>query len=361
MKKSRQALLIVFGVFALAAVVFLLDQLRSTGTFHAFRTGFAGACTTVALGGGSEDVEIDAERGVAYLSVLDRASLARGEPFDSTVMLMDLNAEPAPRAAMSFDPPAFRPHGLSILRRPGEPLRLFVISHRAADDHTVEIAEQNASGAFVPRETISAAAFTSPNAIAAAGARQFYVVNDGDRPPEDVPPSDFLLRRAKSTVVYYDGNQARVVARGLKFSAGVALSPDGTRLYVGEALARQMRIYRRDPASGDLQPDEVVPLASAPDNLKVDADGVVWIAAHPKLLALVAHLRDAAERAPTQVLRFDPRGPKPTGGQSDARLSQVYGNDGTQLSAGSGVAHWRDEFLAGAAFDHKVLICKPSP
>jgi arylesterase / paraoxonase len=360
-KKSLQALLIVLGVLALAAVVFLLDLLRFAGTFHTFETRFAGACGTVALGGGGEDLEVDGARGVAYLSVLDRAAIARGEPVDGTVMLIDLNAEPAPRAAMAFDPPAFRPQGLSILRRPGEPVRLFVISHRAAGGHAVEIAEQNASGAFVPKETVSDAAFKSPNAIAAAGARQFYVVNDGDRPPQDTPLSDFLLRRAKSTVVYYDGNQSRIVANGLKFSAGVALSPDGTRLYVGEALARQMRVYRRDSGRGELELDEIVPLASAPDNLKVDADGVVWIAAHPRLLALVAHLRDPAERAPTQVLRFDPRGQKPAAGQSDKRLSQVFGDDGSRLSAGSGVAPWRDDFVIGAAFDHKVLICKPSP
>ena len=88
---------------------------------------------------------------------------------------------------------------------------------------------------------------------------------------------------------------------------------------------------------------------------------MLWIAAHPKLLAFAAHVRKPGRRAPTQVLRFDPRGPKPAAGAADLRLSQVYGNDGTQLSAGTVAAHWHDEFLVGALFDSKVLICKPSP
>src|SRR5204863_66783 len=102
-------------------------------------------------------------------------------------------------------------------------------------------------------------------------------------------------------------------------------------------------------------------LATAPDNINVDQDGVVWIAAHPKLFALVRHSRDPVLRAPTQVLRFDPRGPKPAAGAIDSRLTQVYGNDGGEISAGSVAARWRDEFLIGAMLDPKVLICKTRP
>lgn len=52
---------------------------------------------------------------------------------------------------------------------------------------------------------------------------------------------------------------------------------------------------------------------------------------------------------------FDPR---QTG---DARLTQVYLNAGEEISGGTVAARWRDEFLIGALFDEKVLICKPNP
>jgi arylesterase/paraoxonase len=145
-----------------------------------------------------------------------------------------------------------------------------------------------------------------------------------------------------------------VLVDDLAFPAGLALSADGSRLYVTEALARALRIYQRDSASGALTLERTVDLGSAPGNLHVDADGVLWIAAHPKLFRLRAHLRDAAERAPTQVLRFDPARP-------GAQPEPVYSDRGTMISAGSVAASWRGQFLVGATLDRKVLICKPSP
>ncbi len=191
-----------------------------------------------------------------------------------------------------------------------------------------------------------------PDAIVAGGPRQFYVANDSGAQPGAARTREVLFRRGLGTLVYFDGAQARLVEHGLKFPAGLAVSADGSRLYPGEALGQQLRIYRRDPATGNLTLEETVPLDTAPDNLNIDSDGVLWIAAHPKLLKLYSHLRHPEKRAPTQVLRFDPR---------DARLAQVYGNDGTQISAASVAARWRDEFLLGAPLDNKVLICKPNP
>ena len=52
--------------------------------------------------------------------------------------------------------------------------------------------------------------------------------------------------------------------------------------------------------------------------------------------------------APTQVLRFDPHGVKPNDEASEPRLTSVYANDGTQISAGTIAAPWRNEFLVGA-------------
>jgi hypothetical protein len=72
-------------------------------------------------------------------------------------------------------------------------------------------------------------------------------------------------------------------------------------------------------------------------------------------------VHDPAKHAPTQVLRFDPRGPKPADGEQDTRLAQVYLNAGEQISGGTVAAPWHDEFLVGALLDHKVLICKPNP
>lgn len=362
MKKLLRVLSIGLSVIVLALAAVAFEVARFGGVFTGIDPGFAGGCAALPLAGSAEDIRIDRERGVAYLSYLDRASVNRGEAVNGTVMLIDLNtAEPAVRAAMAYDPEGFRPHGISLLKRPNTPMRLFAISHRADGTHTVEIAAEAASGGLFPRETIRNDAFVNPNAIAAIGPRQFYLANGSAAHTDFASLLEVVFRRGVSTLVYYDGSEARIADTGLKFPAGLALNADTTRLYVGEALAKALRVYQRDLATGALTLEETVPLDTAPDNLEVDDEGVVWIAAHPKLLAFFAHARDPARHAPTQVLRFDPRGPKPADGEKDTRLTQVYLNAGEQISAGTVAAPWRNEFLVGALLDHKVLICKPNP
>ncbi len=329
-----------------------LAILRVGGALRSVEPAFSGTCTTVALGGSSEDIAIDRQRGIAYLSLLDRDGLRRGEQVLGTVMLLDLNrADPAPRAAMAFDPQGFRPQGLSLLTS-SQPARLFAISHRPDGSQAVEIAEEGSSGGFFPKESIRSEAFAHPNAIVATGARQFYLTNDTANASPWALARQALFRSGRSTLVYFDGEQAHVEAADLDYPAGLAVSPDASRLYVAETLARRLRVYRRDAASGRLTLEDTVNLSVAPGNLSVDDDGIVWIAAFPKLFSLTAHLKDSARRSPTQVLRFDPK---------SRRVTDVYTDDGVAISAGSVAAPWRDEFLIGAMLDKKVLVCKPNP
>ena len=330
------------------------ELLRFGGSFRAVNPEFSGACRPIALAASSEDIQIDRQRGIAYLSYLDRASLYGGQEVNGSIMLLDLNLpEPAPRAAMRFDPANFRPHGLSLWQQPGRPSRLFAISHLSKLEHVVEIAELD-SGGFVPRATIHDATFAHPNAIAAVGPEQFYLVNDHPRQSDGRTRLTALLRLGNGSLVFHDGAMGRILLSDLQYPVGLALSPDRSRIYIAEGTGKALRIYRRDPADGIPTLEEVVDLGTAPDNLNVDDDGIVWMAAHPKLLSFTAHAQSPEKRAPTQVLRFDPNGPEP-------RLRQIYLDDGAQISAGTVAARWRDEFLIGALLDKKVLICKPNP
>ncbi len=349
----------MIGACAVAAVLLALviEVARFGGLFTPVEAAFPGRCAAVTLGGSSEDIQIDPQTGIAYLSL--RPKVNPGETQAGSVMLLDLNlAEPAPRAALAFDPPDFRPRGLALFKPPDGPARLFALSHQPDGTYTVEILEDR-GGLFVPDATIRDAAFSHPSAVVATGPKQFYLVNDTAAPDRHL--REFLLRQGSGTIFFHDGNETRLVAKDLVFPAGLALSPDTSHLYVGEALGKSLRVYRREPVSGALELEEAIPLGTSPGHLNVDADGVVWIAAHPKLLAFVGHLRDPAKQAPTQVLRFDPRAGKPAQGKADTRLTQVYENPGAEISAGSVAAHWRGELLIGAVLDPKVLVCKPVP
>jgi arylesterase/paraoxonase len=343
------------GLIGLAVLLLALlaADLRLGGTFTGVPDATGQTCGAVDLAGNAAALQLDPERGIVYLALLDRAKPGSA---GGTVQLLDLNlAQPAPRAAMNFDPGSFRPAGLSLLKAAGEPRRIFAISTLPDGEQTVEISAETASGGFSPETTVRDPAFRHLSAIAAIGPRAFYVVSVSNARDELALParSDALLRRAPATLLYYDGREAHVILSDLRHAGGLARSPDGKLLYVAETLAQSLRIY--EPRSnGAVLLRGTIPLGVSPGRLTVDADGVVWIAAYPKLHALRAHAKDPSLRVPTQVLRFDPR-------LAFGEVASVYANDGQALSAGTVAARWRDKLVIGALLDHKVLICQLNP
>ncbi len=345
----------IFWGVALAAVLFaayVFPGFLSPVTSH-----FEGTCRTVELGASAEDVRIDPATGFAYLSYYDRAQPAPANPQPGTVMLVDLNAaEPHVRAALTTEPPDFRPAGMSLYAPASGPKRLFVVNRTTLGKHSIEIFEQSATGAFAPVESIRDRLLWSPNAIVAVGPRQFYVTNDsGFRDKDALDAKKFAQRRLRSnraTVLYYDGERLRRVAERLDMANGVAVSPDGGVVYVSESSARRLRVFDRDVTSGNLKSREAVRLDGSPDNLTVDADGNVWIGAHPRAMAILQNLRDASSRSPTQVLKFMP------GAERGKRVSEVYMNAGEQISAGSVAAPFGNLLVIGSITDRKLLLCK---
>jgi arylesterase/paraoxonase len=342
----------ILGIFAILAVV-AFDFLRHGGAFASLEPQGPDSCATVPMEASAEDIQIDRERGVAYLSYLDRRAQVEGQPVLGTVMLLDLNRpEPRPRAALLDNPPAFRPHGMSLYVTPEGRRWLFVISHPPDAGHTVEIFRETPAGIFAHEETIRDALLFDPNAIVAVGARQFYVANDSGARNGFERVQEMLFRRGLADLVYFDGSSMRVVGSGLKTPAGIATSPDLVTVYVGETSGKRMRIYERDVVDGDLELLETVELPGAPDNLNVDAEGKVWIAAHAKILALIRHFGDPAKPAPTMILRFEP-------GVAEAeRVRTILVDPGEKISAGSVGAVWRDTLLVGSITDRKVLLCE---
>lgn len=345
MPRPSKPLIVALAATGVALIVPALWVLRAGGLFSPISGDHAGGCRVVAVAGGIGDIQLDRERGLAYLSVQGTGN--------GTVMLLDLNlADPAPRAAMSHDPPAYRPGAISLLATAGQPARLFAVSLPGGGPPVVEISVRDTNGAFVPRATVRDPALDNATRVAAAGPERFYVVDH--RPPRGALGRMLALlgESGRDSLALYDAGRVRVLARDLAWVSGLALSADGTHLYVAELLARRLRIYR--VAADDLVLERTVALKTPPGGVNVAADGAIWLTGHPRLLRYFAALDGARAATPTQIIRFDPRLP-------DARAMQVFADDGTMLSAGSAVAPWRDEFLIGGPLEKKVLICKAHP
>jgi arylesterase/paraoxonase len=353
----RKRIALTVLVIFLGLALLILDFLRHDGQFRDLAPHFAGRCRTLVLQASAEDIQIDRARGIAFLSYLDRRAAIEGRHALGTVMLLDLNVpDGRPRPALTVEPPDFRPQGLSLYRAGDGSQRLFAISHPRAGDapgpNRVEIFEQGPTGAFAPVRTIEDPLLRHPNAILAVGPDQFYVANDSGAGNRLERGLERLFRRAISEVVFFDGRRMRSVAAGLESATGIGMSPDGSRVYVSEAFGNRVAIFAREPGSGDLRLLERVDLAAAPDNINVNADGTVWIAAHARGLALMRHLRDARLRAPTVVYRYVPDA-KPA-----ARLTEIYMNDGEEISAGSVGAPFGNQLLIGSLTERRLLVCR---
>ena len=123
---------------------------------------------------------------------------------------------------------------------------------------------------------------------------------------------------------------------------------DGRSLYLALLTSRLLRIYDRDPASERLSVRRQIFLDSGPDNLEIDADGLIWIGSHPQILKILPHGEDPTKLSPSQVLRVDPAGD----------VDEVYLNAGEQLSAASVAAVRGSRLLIGQIFGNGFLDCE---
>jgi arylesterase / paraoxonase len=354
MNRTVKRASIALGVLAGAIAVFGFDYLLHAGAFSTLKPATAGPCTVVPLDAPAEDIRIDLTRGIAYLSTFDRRAAAQAPDLRGTVLLLDLNVdEPRPRAALASIPQRFRPRGMSLYAPATGPRRLFVVNERGAGDFAVEIFEETPTGAFAPLETIADPLLVQPESIAAIGPRAFYVANESGATSAFGAFTERLLRRELSTVLYFDGEKMRIATQGVKRATGIAVSNHGLSVFVSEGLGKRLLVFDRDSATGMLEPRNFIELEGAPDNITLDADGTVWLAAHPKLLALRAHLDDRETLSPTLVYRL-----RRSVIEKEDRLSIPYLNLGEELTAGSVAAVHGDHLLIGSLTERKVLHCR---
>lgn len=357
MRRRLTRLTVVLYVAVVAALViggFFLQLLYAAGQFKTLKPHFGGACTPVAGILGAEDITIHPRTGVAYISATDRRSVLAGGPGHGAIYAYDLKrAAPTLLNLTPAADPDFRPHGLSLhVGEDGHDV-LYVINH-AGGRHSIEVYDLVGIKLF-HRATLSDPLLVTPNDLVAVGRDRLYVTNDHANAGGFGRALEDYLRRSISNVVYYDGERFTEVASGIRYPNGVNVSPDGKTLYVASTTGGTVLGFRVDPATGMIEPRGAIEIGSGVDNIEIDAEGDLWIGAHPKLLTFVQHAGDADQIAPAQVFQVrDPDGEAPL-------VEEVLLSLGEDLSGSSVGAVHGDRLLVGAVFDEGILDCRMRP
>lgn len=304
---------------------------------------FAGQCETLELNESAEDIQVDRERGLAYLSLINRRALASGEPAQGWIGRLDLNTDPPTVEPALIDPPGhLRPHGLSLYIDENGQRTMILINHpvnRGVDAENIELFIEEEPGRFRHVRSFTDKLIARPNDLVAVGPEQYYVANDS-------PPNS----GEKTNLIYVDHDSARIVADDIRSGGGINASQDHNTLYVAETQGGAIRVLKRNPSDGSVRTVNTIEIGTAPDNIDIAADGSLWIGAHSSLFALIMHFI-AGTNAPSQVLRVD------LDDDAKAKTEEIYMNRGDEISASSVGVTYRNKLLIGSITAPKILIC----
>lgn len=283
-------------------------------------------CERIALPGGGrdlgvEDIDQDPLTGAVFLSGADWAGAVRGAAAPGAIFKLvrapdgNLTAQDV-TPAMSIP---LWPHGLDVYRSSdGAQARLFVVNHQNAGPSRIEVFDIGSDGRLVWSEADSGAhpGLDRPNDVAATGPRSFYATNDhaaarrGWMPgPVEIAEDAIAARTAR--VIYVDlAQKVSKTAAKAAFPNGVQVSTDGKTVYVGELTRSAVRVFRVR-SNATLKPIGRLKTGRMPDNLHLQDNRWLWVAAHGDALSFRDHAVSWKNASPThppapgQVARFD--------------------------------------------------------
>ena len=324
---------------------------------------------------GIEDIAIDHARALAYLSAYDRravdAELAAeaGPKTVGGLYVLDLARAfgDRVRAERLLGPdglsPVRRPHGIALDRAGG---RLAAIDRRYAreqggwrlDPGLVELtlSPDPRSAAAVRRRSFPGW-LCAPNDLAYAG-EDLLVTSDHGRCRGAGRLAEDVLGLTGAVVARLTPHGWARAVTDVPFANGVAYdagAPAGLRLAVAASRAGGLFFFpaeAREHTAG--QASRFLDLGAAPDNITRGADGALYVAAHPSLLAFALYRAGwpGFARAPSAAYRVTLEGDKP-------EAEQIFHDPaGRVIAAATVAARYRDTLLLGAVFDAGLGVCE---
>jgi arylesterase / paraoxonase len=363
MKKAAGPLLIAFLILLGAISYIGVRAATRGGEFTTLAYRFDGTCQTVGAMPGAEDMALDRASGQLFISSDDRRATLAGTPKRGAIYALPFASLETISARVDRTggvPAAFHPHGLSLYVGPDGARTLFVVNHpqtpAAGAASTVEIYDVAADGSLTHRRTAALTPGARPNDVLGVGRDAFYVTNEttATRGSAGELMGAILDNDRSGGVWYYDASDGRAVASGFAFANSLALTPDGATIYATDSFGRRVHVFGRNAATGALNERNSIFVGTGVDNLDIEPDGRIWIAAHPKLYTFaLGHARASNPTpAPSQVIILEPDA-SGTGGKGD----QVLLTDGSAFSAASVAIRDGGRMVLGSVFEPGVAVC----
>ncbi|EYC25306.1 hypothetical protein Y032_0012g1814 [Ancylostoma ceylanicum] len=294
---------------------------------------------------GSEDIALLEDEGIAILTsgvffISPREKDVKGQMF-----LYDFaqngtfKAEPL-KINGKYDQENFHPHGITHIVTSTGTVRLFVISHTRAFEHSVMVFRQTRQLDLV--KTIRDEKFIRPNDLVAVSEEAFILSNDGSAQTTVTNLIEYMSLIPSGSVVYYDG---KLIPRTMSPN-GVILDRDREHLIVSHLNDKILSVYKLGENYRSLSRVIDVPLLTAADNFYVDNDGAIWIGAHPVLHEALRHLTDCddlSKYSPSQVIRI-----KFSKDFKSWEFTEPFMDDGRLISAASVAVRLKNQLLIGS-------------
>jgi len=348
---SKSKIVIIVLLLGLTTHAYRLSQ--ASGLMLSLSPQEYGQCTKVTGPVGPEDITIDVDRKVAFISSSDRRhNTGAGEVEDGGLWILDLSIPGSEAVQMNVDiDGAFHPHGIDLLQLENGQRELYVVNHADSTTDEIVVFELDEDHSLRFKTRVRSPEFISPNDIRAVAPNSFFVTNDYGSPRGSLMATlEGYLMLARSSVVFFDGKAAQVVAEDLRMANGIALSKDLNTLYVAETTGRQITRFKRGEDLNQWHRAESLSVDSGVDNLEWDQEGRLLTGAHPKLFDFLGHAKQADNLSSSQVIRFDVS-------QDQMTFETLYLNLGDELSGSSVAAMLDEELLVGAVFEPHFLRC----
>lgn len=342
--------IIIVTILMTAIAWHLSHMIPLTGYFASLEPKLVEQCRQVDIAPGTEDVTIDSELGLAFITAANRRTWYLGDNNNAApengVYTLSLDGSDTVRK-VSGDIEGFLPHGL-YLWKDGDERRLFVISHPPDGRELVELFDVAANGDLTHLETISFPEMFSPNDIVATGPRSFYATNDQRFDEGLLGWLETNMAIPLSSIAYFNSDIGSFARKHLFYANGINISPDGSQIYVAEVVKRRIGVFDIDHSTGELSRVRNIAVNTAPDNIEIDADGNLWTAGHSRVLEFIAHAQDETAIAASHAIKIDPA----TGDTTDVFISRNGEINGSSVAAAN-----EDTLIIGAVFDGHVMVC----